>query len=41
MMTAITEFAIYLLSALSNRGTANTAEAVLETRIEYAAPRSP
>jgi hypothetical protein len=39
MITATTEFAIYLLSALSNRDTAYTAAAVYPIRIEYAAPR--
>jgi hypothetical protein len=41
IITAMTEFAIYLLLALSKRDTAYNADAVYAIRIEYAAPRSP
>jgi hypothetical protein len=41
MIIATTEFATYLLSAVSNRNIAYIAEAVYAIRIEYAAPRLP
>jgi hypothetical protein len=41
MITATTEFAIYLLSELSKIDMAYAAEAVYAIRIEYAAPSEP